>query len=273
MFDVQVNIVVCMEKLSDKNLSWAVWLLVISMLLMAVDSLGWLVPVKRVVESELIPVERVGNQVGEVLSWPVRVVGYYKNGLVRIEDLQSRLAEKTVDSQRMSELEQENERMRVLLGVNLPPAWKFLPATVLGQTGGELIIQGGENLGIGVGMSVVSNQVLVGRVSKVSAAVSEVTPVASNQSKIAVKVGGKEITGIVMGNGGRLMLDKVLQEAKVEEGDVVMTDGTDGTLPGLVVGRVVEVGGEQSQVYKTVRLEPMVEMGGLKGVFVVVGTE
>lgn len=242
-----------------------------SVLILGMDSLGWLKPVKLVAERQLIPVERMVGQVVMVAMWPMRAIGYYNSGLARIADLEARLAEKTVEAVMVGRLREENEQMRAVLESSVPASWKLTPARVVGRVEGKLVVEGGNNLGLVEGQSVVSGQLMIGRVSKVSEAIAEIVPITAEQSLVAARVAGKEVSGIIKGNGDKLELTRVQQGVGVEAGDVVESSGTDGVIPGLVIGRVVAVGGEKSQVYQIIEVQPMIEIGDLGNVFVIGG--
>ena len=256
-----------------ENLVWALSFAVVSVAVVGLDGLGVFGPIKRAVEPGVAEVSMLVGAVTKMVGAPAAAVKFYFKGGRVVSDLQARLAERLVDEARVAELAGENARMRKLLGVDLPAVWKFLPARVAAADEEKLLIVAGQADGVEQGMSVVSEAgVLVGRVGRVSAGVSEVVPVAAVKSSVAVRVAGGGAGGIVHMEGQGLVMGKILQETRIEMGDVVETSGEDGLVPGVLVARVVEVLEQEGQVYKQAKLVALAPTDQA-GVFVVVGRE
>lgn len=262
-----------MDNSIDKAAPRMVWLMAVSLLLIAMDSLGVMKPMRGAIETKLLPLESLGMEIARIASWPVKTASYYRVGPKRIADLEARLAEKVVDYQELTYLKQENEKLKQLVGGKNNSQLKMQPVRIFGWSTNQILVGAGEKMGIKPGMSVTANRVLVGRISKVSVGVSELLPIISEQSRVAVVVAGRQTEGIVRGEGSRLLMDKVLQSDAVETGEVVETSGADGGVPGLVVGKVAEVTGDKGQVYKQVWLEPIVDINTVQSVEVVLDSE
>lgn len=243
----------------------------VSLLLLTVDSLGAFGWPKRVVERMLVPVEMAARTSVGVVSRPVEWLQFVVSGVDRIADLEARLRERVVEGNELVKLRQENEQMRRLLGAELPPDWKFTPVRVLGVSGGTMVVFGGENVGISTGMSVVVEEVFVGLVEQVSETKAVVRLPSSGKSRVAGSLVEKSTQGIIAGTGDGVELTSVLVEDELEVGDVVETAGVDEAAAQLLVGRVVEVRGQASDVHKIAKVEPLVDYGKLETVFVIVG--
>jgi cell shape-determining protein MreC len=91
------------------------------------------------------------------------------------------------------------------------------------------------------------------------------------ESKIAGKISGKKTTGMVTDQDNGLVMINILQSADVEVNDVVITEGTDGLIPGLLIGRVTQITGKNSDVYKIAKLAPVLDIAKLDYVVVITG--
>ncbi len=202
-----------------------------------------------------------------VVSWPSREE--------EMTVLRRQLAVMSVDEGRIIELEQENQRLKDLLSSPLPPSWKFAAVKVIGW-GENLRVNAGSSLGLSEGMTVVVNNVLVGRILKTNHFDSLVELVDKNGVKIPVAVKAKDskneikAKGLLVGLGqNRLRLEKVLQEEKIAKGDLVVSLGEAGLLPDLLIGRIDEVSSDKTAVYQTALVLPLVDSQRLREVFVV----
>lgn len=264
-----------MSTISDKsNIQALALFLIASILIFALDGIGLLRPLKFVGEFVLVRIESFVQIGAKIVTAPVEAGRYFLNGSQTVADLQARLSERIVDEVRLKELEDENERMRKLLGVDLPPNWKFLPVKVAANSTQRLIVIGNESQGVVVGATIVDeNGSFVGSVLKVSEVSSEVLPVNATNSVVTARVNGESTQGVVVNGSDGLVMEKVLQEDKVEVGDIVETAGTDGLAPGVLIGRVIEVVGEGSGVYKQAKLSQLANPQSATGVFVIQGLE
>ena len=67
-----------------------------------------------------------------------------------------------------------------------------------------------------------------------------------------------------------MLLDKILHEEPIAQGDLVYSEGTEGYLPrGLIVGRVNEVIEKQNEVFKQAKVKPIFDIRDLELVFVI----
>ncbi len=258
-----------MEGYSESFWNRWLFLVVLCLVVLSFDSVGWLSGVKELIEPKLGRLEYVVDRgVGVTLS-PVEIIGYYRNGTAKIADLEARNAELLVENVELERLREENHRMRELLKTPMKPHWQMLPVKVLVRNDDWVLIDVGKKDKIEVGMSVVVDDVLFGVVSKVSEGVSEVSLVGGRESRIEVFVG--EAEGVLSNDDGVVVVDEILQSSQVEVGDVVTSAGTDGVLPGLVVGRVSELLGGVSDIYKQAMVVTAVREREFDIIFVVFG--
>ena len=240
----------------------------------SLDNIGLFSGVRRITERGLAPIQTLSSGIVEVASAPLKAVYFYRNGTARIADLEARLAELVVERSELLQLRSENAEMRKLLGVDLPPDWQFLPAKVITARHDLLLLSVGSNQGVKVGMTVVDGGYLVGQVTKVSEVISEITPVTAIDSVVSAQTLEINATGNIEGQNSNLLIMKsILQEEKVEPGQIVVSSGADGVMPDLPLGRVVRVTDNQVEAYKQAEVESLVNHVDIERAFVVVGTE
>jgi len=210
---------------------------------------------------------KVDGFVSFVISWP----GREKEML----SLREQLAGLSVDQGELTTCQSENQRLKDLLSSPLPPSWKFVEAQVI-NWGENLQISRGKASLIEEGMTVLFNDILVGRVIKANRFDSLVELIDKRGVKIPVGVKGKDSSkevkakGLLVGLGkNHLQLEKVLQEEKLTKGDLVFSLGQGGVLPDLLVGRVDEVSNDKTAVYQSATVLPLVDYQRLRQVFVV----
>lgn len=135
-----------------------------------------------------------------------------------------------------------------------------------------LKIDKGVSSGVKVGQPVVFKDNLIGKIIEVSTTASLVQLLTDPDSKAAAfsqNIDGKA-KGILVGQfGTEVMLDKILQEEKINEGDLVYSEGLEGFLPrGLVLGKVAKVVVVENEVFKQAKVQPIFNISDLELVFV-----
>lgn len=175
------------------------------------------------------------------------------------------------------EIENENGRLRDLIGMAPPMDYRKVIATVIGQdtsverTG--FFINAGENQGVRERLPVVSPAGIVGTVvrvypnSSLFVAVDDATHVvdgvtARSRSRIMIEGAGAPLIGQL----------KYLDRAEdVRVGDDVFTSGLDGVFPkGLLIGTVISVNRPIAGVLQRAELRAAVDLGKLEDVVVLV---
>lgn len=177
-----------------------------------------------------------------------------------VVDLSCRLNEAEV-----IKLKAENESLRRLLGANLPASWQFIPAKILSLKNDQLTINVGSKDGIGPGMNVLllaeGNQgILIGRIERAEPYLAKVSLISGAKVKTESGASG-EITG--------LQLIKVEQKYRLNQGDLIISEGGNGWLPDLPVGRVGKIDNTATSIYQTAQVEPMADIKAVSQIFVV----
>jgi rod shape-determining protein MreC len=120
---------------------------------------------------------------------------------------------------------------------------------------------------------VISAQGAVGRVVQAAPTFADVQLLVDPASAVAVRVERSRARANVVGTGNdrRAKLEYALRSDDIEEGDSLVTSGTDGVFPsGLPVGHVSEVQRKTSAAFLHAQVVPEVDPRHLEEVLVVI---
>ena len=184
-------------------------------------------------------------------------------------------AEKSVFEAEIANLQQENTRLRDLLGAPMSPSWQFLPAPVVDIKADILTLGVGKATGVKDGAAVmayqkesINNGVILGRVFEVQRRQTKVRLLSSPQLSVKAKT-SSGASGVVTGDGQMAWLNQVVQADKLAVGDLILTAGGDGWLPGLVIGRVGETVKAESAIYQNAKVDLIIDPGSVVNVYLV----
>jgi cell shape-determining protein MreC len=243
---------------SQKLKNWLL-LVAIASVLVILDKQGYFNWLKRSVGQLVNPVKHrlYLNEVTEANSDQV------ESG--RLAIVEAELVSKT----------EENERLRKLLETKLPPSWRFVPTNILGLSDETMTIDVGKAMEIDKGMVVmalvkekINGGIVVGRIDKVDLMKSTVSLLTNKDMRVKVKTEAG-VEGVVRNLKGELRLLEVLQVNTINPGELILSQGVDGWLPGLVIGRVGKVNKLDTEVYQTATVDLIIDISSLKQVFVV----
>jgi rod shape-determining protein MreC len=150
------------------------------------------------------------------------------------------------------------------------------PASRFDQT---VVISAGSTSGIRVYDAVVTDNGLVGRVTKVTRDMAKVSLLTDKESAVTAKDRENGAIGTVRHSQGSedvLFLDRVSKSKTVREGDLVVTAGLQqGKLPsfypkGIPIGVVEKVGQTEIDSFQNVQILPLVDFSSLDAVIVLV---
>ena len=235
-------------------------LFIISLLIFALDRWGKLNWLKA-------SFSRLNNPVRRIL-WQKQAKIADEPEITKIQDLTGQIAVLQAEKNRLT---QENASMRKLLGTALPPDWKFTPSHVLGIKEGIMTLDVGERDGIRSGETVLSENLLVGRVQSISPNNCQAELVTAKSLDFKAKTLNSKAEGKMVYDDrlSQLFMTEVLNEYNLIKDEIVVTDGRDGIFPpDLVVGKIAEIRKKEADVYQQAIVEPMVKPEGLTVVFV-----
>jgi rod shape-determining protein MreC len=175
----------------------------------------------------------------------------------------------------MEEYRQEAERLQQLLDFQDMYSLEGVTCTVLSRStdswNNVVTIGKGSAEGVRAGLPVAGPTGLVGQVVSVTPHSAKVRLLQDPQSGVAVMIQSSREEGILKGSfDGLLYLENVSDDAKVEQGDVIVTSGLGGSFyRGIIVGTVVKVEGEAGLASRRIVVEPNEAVGLLQEVMVI----
>ena len=189
------------------------------------------------------------------------------------------LARKLVDQQKLIE---ENKALHDQFQIANPRSLDLLPANVVGAprfipgifSPENFIIDKGEIDDVKVGNAVVVKDSLIGKITKTSKFISQISLVTNPSLKFAAKT-TTNVLGVIKGGGnGELFFDNVLLSDHLEKGELVLTSGDlkldqTGFLPNIIVGQIVSIEANPTDLFQKAKLKTLVDFSKISKVFVV----
>lgn len=190
------------------------------------------------------------------------------------EDLANKLRACQIDRSKIVELENENSLLKKQLNYfDQNPGKEMITAKVVAKDPinyfDEITINKGENDGINQGAAVISEGALIGKIEEVSDHQSKVILISSKNSIIQAMLEQSRATGILKGGLSGITLSNIPSEVQFKKGDVVTTSGLGGKIePGIIIGQVTGERSAESEIFKTLNVEPYANFSNLEVVIV-----
>ncbi len=222
-----------------------------------------------------IPARFLFTVSGSVRGW-IDAVAHWRGVARENSDLKERITELESRVGILDSVQEQNTFLREALGLPGRSSLSFLDAGLFsvswGVRGYEALLSEGANRGIASGQAVISAQgVLIGIVTDASPTNAHVRLAVDQRFEATARVLGGDATGVARGLGSEGMaFDLIVQGDEVEEGQAVVTTGTDQFPPGLVIGVIEHVESSATQLFKKVRIEPALDVSKSGRVLVVV---
>lgn len=175
--------------------------------------------------------------------------------------LREKVAQLTAQLRGMEELQLENERLSEMLRVtDIAGEYDYLTAKVIGKAPGswfsEFTISAGEKDGVEVGMIVINEAGLIGKITVVHSTYSKVMSIIEISSGVPAMLERSRDYCVAKGRASELgesdtllRLEYLSSSADAMPGDKVITSGHGGVYPkGIVIGTVAEVSADMSEV-------------------------
>jgi rod shape-determining protein MreC len=257
------------DKNKNQEIRILIILLILSLSLIGLDKLGWLKILKR-------PVETISN--------PIRQRAYnFKlkfNRAVKPEEIDSYVLQEKIEflqienanlKNQTQELVEENKDLRRLVQAPLPQSYQFIPAKVISIKNGTMTINQGEDIGIKKDQIAVYENVLIGIIIETTPKTSKIRLPINKETNIKAKVLENNGEGTVKADiNDNLILDEILQEVELQKDQIIITSGEKEIFPeGLLIGKIESVEKDETAVYQSARLMPLVEYINLINVFII----
>lgn len=251
--------------------------LAIALALIATSQVGFLAPIKSIVVAPLnfitglfnkttLDAVKIADMSSDVPTLQKRVADL-EEALARYQSELVELREVASDYQRLSELVNYTSQTQ---------NQEFIAADVISNADANaplqtISINKGTRDGITVGMPVVSQLGLVGRISDVTANASRVLLITDVSSAISGRLQTTRDEGSIVGQASNdLRMEFIPLNAKVQEGDIVITSGLGGNLPaGIVIGQVTSVQQREFELFQNAVVRSLNNFATLETVLVI----
>jgi len=180
-----------------------------------------------------------------------------------------------MENSRYRELLSAHERLQKLLQFKQTTSQPVLAAQVVGldPTGWfkSVIINKGEDAGLGLNMPVVNANGIIGRVVSLSSNYAKVLLIIDQNSAVDCLVQRSRDRGMVKGlSDETCKLNYVVKSSDVAVGDMVVTSGLGGVFPkGIPVGEILNVEDNPGKLFKDIKIRPAVDFSKLEEVLVI----
>ncbi len=168
-------------------------------------------------------------------------------------------------------------------GPNFPRDFKAVNASVIARAATDVqetvTVSAGSHQGVRENDPVVTEDGLVGKVTRVAGNVARVTLLTDATSAVAAVDLRTNAYGLVQhgaGGGTQLVFGRVPKDRVVSDGDFVVTAGTQlASLPdiypkGILIGRVTSVDQNDVDIFKQIQVEPFADFSSLDSVAILV---
>jgi rod shape-determining protein MreC len=207
-------------------------------------------------------------------------LGRFPDAVAESERLRAEAVELAAEVARLREARAENERLRALLAFGDTLAYPRVPARVVAKDitrqQNLLTISAGRRDSVEVGMPVVDERGLVGKVVVVGNRYSLVMPHQSTDFAVPGTLDVLQQDGIVRWDGAafdRLLMEYVPKTEPVEEGMLVTTSGYSGVYPpGVPIGTVDSLFAAQGRNDYVIHLRPAAPISRVNYVYVLLAT-
>jgi len=255
-------------------------LVLVAVLLMALQQTGRLGTVEGAVAWVMAPGQQGLSSITDRIVQTVGALGSFQVLQERTAELESINRSLLAENLRLQEIERENQRLRELLsfgetrpGIELRGGQ--IIARVIGRDSNNFLnfvmVDLGSRHGIEVGMPVLNNEGLVGRVSEVTNTSSKILLLSDPLSTVNAILQSSRLTGVVNGVvGDDPVMGFIPQGTLVGVGEVVLSSGMGGNFPkGIPIGQVIEVRQRDFEVFQETVVRPIVDFDRLEFVLIV----
>ena len=237
-------------------------------------------PAKIVSGAIVVPLQDGMNGIGKWFTNKADYFNSVKKLTKKNKELESQVNELTEENSLLAQNKYELERLRDLYQLDQDySSYEKIAANVIGKDSGNwfdiFTINKGSKDGIKKDMNVISGGGLVGIVTDVGKDYAKVRAIIDDESSVSVSFANTSDTGIVSGDlklmdDGVMNVTEVLKDAKVTEGDMVVTSKiSDKFVPGILVGYVTNIKLDSSELTQTGQIIPVVDFKHIDEVLVI----
>jgi len=201
---------------------------------------------------------------------------FYHRNMIMAEKLKNSSDILRLRSSDLTELYQENNRLKNLLSFKQKSPLRLVAARVIARApdswSSSVVIDKGRYQGIRRGMAVINFQGLVGNVVESLDNASKILLINDPNLGISSIVQRSRQEGLVNGTlGTNLIMRYLPEEAQIAPGDLVITSELSQVYPkGLLIGKVVNIGREFSGLNRYAVIKPAADLANIEEVLVII---
>lgn len=190
--------------------------------------------------------------------------------LKKIEEIKIQANVLIEENAKLQTIQEENETLRGYLNFFTKSDYKYVMSNVISRgnisntlkTTETIIIDKGKKNGLIEGQAVINSKgIIVGKVAEVKDDIAKVYLINSNQCKLAAAMFNTDkTTGVTEGELGlTIRMNFIPQTQKINKDDLVVTSGLEPLIPrGLAIGKVIDVDGNNNDLWQSAVIEPLV---------------
>ena len=248
-------------------------LILISLILTAIDSLGLLNIPKSLIQTITSPIQyglyKTATSTRRQFDFVFVARRTSQENKALSEQLAQVLSENAKLQKKLAETQGFLEQQKSLD----PQTYTMMPARPIGVSR-YLFIDKGSADGLKLNQAVVYKDSYIGKIKELSPKKSQVMFLTDPDSKLSAfssNGAGSKARGILTGRfGAEMLLDKILHQESIAVGDLVYSEGTEMEIPrGLVLGTVSEVINQDNEIFKQAKIKPVFDISNLDIVFVI----
>ena len=194
--------------------------------------------------------------------------------------LKQRILKLQGQQQQLQFLQNENRRLRELLGSDARESARRMVAEVIAVASEpfsqQLVINKGTLSGVYEGQPVLDSSGIIGQVQDVGGNTARVLLISDQSHAISLRSERNDIRALAQGTGdiGRLELMFIPHSTELREGDLLMSSGLGGVFPeGYPVARIASIVRDESLPFATVFADPVSALDRVRNVLLLWPTE
>ena len=256
--------------------SWYIITLFLAVGLIILSANGIIEPIESIISYPLTIVSGIMNRIAIQFSSDIKDLSELQYLRQRIVDLEELVGQYQSEQIVAREIQQDFERLAALLNYKQNnETTRYLAAEIIAnETSGlfnGIILNKGSRDGITVGMPVVTELGLVGRIVAVRANYSQVLLITDSNSSVSARLQSTRAQGSVSGSAAnQLRMTFIPLNTSIQINDVILTSGLGGNFPGdLIIGRVESVRQFEFELFQEAVISSLIDFDSLEFVLVI----
>lgn len=255
--------------------------LLLSMMLIVLSIIGTLAPAESVARVPLTFLQNIFGSISTTINSTGAELAEVRSLRQRNQELEESLALFQAEVAESREIKSDYERLAALVNyvAFTRDDWQYVAADVIGRDSSPAVrvihLNKGTRDNVEVGDPVVTDQGLVGRVTKVSATGCEVLLIIDQASAVEVRLQSTRDLGLVQGTlSGDVVLSFVDADAQIIPNDLVLTSGaTQRFPPDIIVGQITNPNLSEDRLFREAPMVSFVDFNRLEIVLIITNWE